>query len=141
MSFLTMTVLFPASHPHAADRSSSGSDGKVVVYTTSQIALTHVPAGVTIISLDRLREIEAQMSKGLPANARQATLIIQQRMKTPEWLQLQSQLRDASDGVAQAKVAGIQKLPAVTVDNTYVVYGVANVTAALQQIEHARARQ
>ncbi|MHB0818461.1 TIGR03757 family integrating conjugative element protein [Stutzerimonas stutzeri] len=130
---LSVVMAIATYNAHASPRS-------VVVYTTSQIALTQVPPEAKIVMLDRLQQIEAQMSQGLPANPQHAALIVKQRMNSAEWLRLQAELRPASEGVAQARSAGIRNVPAVTVDGTHVVYGISNVAAALQQIEQARAR-
>jgi len=117
------------------------SQQQVTIYTTSDIALQAVPAGADVIYLDRQRQIEAVLSQGLPANPHQAAMAMQQRMTGPEFAQLVKELRKASEGLLQAKTHKIQKLPAVTVDHAYVVYGQPNVAVALRQIQTARANQ
>ncbi|WP_313025541.1 TIGR03757 family integrating conjugative element protein [Pseudomonas lopnurensis] len=111
---------------------------EIIVYSTSQIQLTNVPPGAQIIELDRLQQLEARISHGLPANPQQAAHLIQQRMNNPEWRSIEGQVRKAAEDIAGAKSAGIRKVPAVTVDGSYVVYGASDVAAAVQQIQHAR---
>jgi integrating conjugative element protein (TIGR03757 family) len=72
---------------------------------------------------------------------RQHAELIKTRRHSPEWQQLQLQLRESADGVVKAWVAGVTKVPATTVDNKYVVYGMTDVGAALQKIRTAQGEQ
>lgn len=126
-----------------ASIASAGQDAQpqVIIYTTSDIALHAVPAGANVVYLDRQSQIEATLSQGLPANPHQAAMAMRQRMAGPDFARLVQELRNASNGRLQAKIHKIQKLPAVTVDHAFVVYGQPNVGLALQQIQAARVNQ
>lgn len=137
--FLIATMMLSSLTPLAfADQNSPQ---QVTIYTTSDIALQAVPADADVIYLDRQHQIESMLSQGLPANPHQAAMAMQQRMRGPEFAQLVQELRKASEGLLKAKTHKIQKLPAVTVDHAYVVYGQPNVAVALRQIQSARAKQ
>lgn len=114
---------------------------QVIIYTTSDIALHAVPVGADVVYLDRQSQIEATLSQGLTANPHQAAMAMRQRMSGPDFAHLVHELRKASNGRLQAKIHKIKKLPAVTVDHAFVVYGQPNVGLALQQIQAARDNQ
>lgn len=114
---------------------------EVTVYSTSKIQLQNVPPHAAVVLLDAPQEIQAKMSRGLPAHPQQAAELIKTRRHSPEWQQLQLQLRESADDVVKAWVAGVTKVPAVTVDNKYVVYGMTDVGAALQKIRTAQGEQ
>lgn len=118
----------------------AGPQSTIVVYTTSSIALKNVPPGTRVVYMDRKRHIEAELSKGLPQNPHQAALTMKQRMATPEFARLLEELRLAATDIAHARSLQIQKLPAVSVDDTYVIYGQPDVAAALKQIDRSRAQ-
>jgi len=136
---LIATMMLSSLTPLAC--ADQNSQQQVTIYTTSEIALQAVPSGADVIYLDRQRQIEAMLSQGLPPNPHQAAMTMQQRMAGPEFSQLVQELRKASDGLLKAKAHKIQKLPAVTVDHTFVVYGQPNIGLALRQIQAARNNQ
>ncbi len=133
---LIATMMFSSLTPLAC--ADQNSQQQVTIYTTSEITLQAVPTGADVIYLDRQRQIEAMLSRGLPSNPHQAAMTMQQRMASPDFARLVQELRKASDGLLKAKTHQIQKLPAITVDHTYVVYGQPNVGLALRQIQAAR---
>lgn len=106
----------------------------ITAFTTTQLPLQNVPPETTIIHLDQPQLIEAQMSLDLPGNPQEAARLIRSRMQSLEWKQLGQDLQQSSEGVARARVLGVVKLPAVTVDDRYVVYGIADVAQALEAI-------
>ena len=96
---------------------------------------THSPTRV--IELDAARRIEAELAAGLPNDLQQAESILRRRLKAggPS---LQRRLQTAYQGVADAWSLGITTLPAVVVDQRYVVYGEANLDQALARIARYR---
>lgn len=130
-ALLVLGSFFPPAAAQAAP-------DQVIVYTTSQIRLSGVPAGAKVISLDRVQMLEEQLSSGLSANPEQAQAQIHQLMGSTRWLKIEEQLKEASGGIQQAWAAKIDKLPAVTVNDSHVVYGQPNVAAALEMIRKAR---
>ena len=81
--------------------------------------------------------IEAELAAGLPNDLQQAESILRRRLKAggPS---LQRRLQTAYQGVADAWSLGITTLPAVVVDQRYVVYGEANLDQALARIARYR---
>lgn len=136
---LIAAMILPSLAPLAS--AGQNSQPQVTIYTTSDIALQAIPAGADVVYLDRQSQIEATLSQGLPANPHQAAIAMRQRMAGSDFTHLVQELRKASNGRLQAKIHKIQKLPAVTVDHAFVVYGQPNVGLALQQIQAARDNQ
>lgn len=112
----------------------------ITAFTTTQLPLQNAPPETTIIHLDKPQLIEEQMSLDLPGNPQEAEHLIRTRMQSAEWQQLQQDLQRSSEGVAKARALGINKLPAVTVDDRYVVYGIADVAQALEMIRAGGAK-
>lgn len=81
-----------------------------------------------LIELDAPERLEAALSKDLPADPEHAAKLLQQRLQ-PDSL-LQKQLVLAYRGVTDAWQRGIRKIPAVVVDQRYVVYGEADAAKA-----------
>ncbi|UYZ83044.1 TIGR03757 family integrating conjugative element protein [Entomomonas sp. E2T0] len=85
-----------------------------------------------IIYLDTPSHIEAKLSEGLsndPVEAKQQAL---QRIQDPN---MQHQLMNAYIGLSKAWQLGVTKLPAVVVDEQYVVYGINDVNQAIQLVK------
>ncbi|WAJ37274.1 TIGR03757 family integrating conjugative element protein [Pseudomonas sp. GOM7] len=128
---LMLGLLFPPTVAQAAP-------DQVIVYTTSDIHLSGVPADAKIISLDRVQVLEEQISHGLSANPQQAQAQINQLMGSSRWLKFKDEIKEANRGLQQAWAVKIDKLPAVTVNDSHVVYGQPNVAVALEMIRKAR---
>ncbi|CAJ4447427.1 integrating conjugative element protein, PFL_4709 family [Burkholderia pseudomallei] len=92
-------------------------------------------AHARVIELDAPTEIEATLSRGLPTNPSEAAAEARQRLGDPAVTQ---QFTAAYQGVADAWHIGVTKIPAVVVDQRYVVYGDADVTRALTRIQTYR---
>lgn len=99
-----------------------------------------LPAGnsIRLIQLDEQLRLEEQLSRVLPANPQQAAAVAQRILNGPEGAGIQQDLLKAQQGLTDAWSVGVEKLPAVVVDRRYVVYGQADVSAALRAIENAK---
>lgn len=90
-----------------------------------------------LIELDSAQWIEAELGTQLPGDPQRAAALVQQRLKDGGQ-QLQQQLRTAHQGVADAWSMGITALPAVVVDQRYVIYGEPNLDKAVARIAQHR---
>lgn len=117
-------VLMVSAHVQAAD---------VLVFTDQRYPVD-APDDVRVIHLDAAAEIEAELASGLPADPQQAAAIVRQRMDDGG-NDFQARLATAYQGVVDAWSLGITKIPAIVVDERYVVYGDADVSRALASIE------
>ncbi|MCQ9422313.1 TIGR03757 family integrating conjugative element protein [Pseudomonas sp. LJDD11] len=87
-----------------------------------------------IILIDQPSTLESSLSTNLPSDPHQAQTIAQQRL-TPE---LTAKITQAHQEVVTAWSLGITKIPAVVVDQKYVVYGEPDVQRALALIARHR---
>ncbi|MBJ9974143.1 TIGR03757 family integrating conjugative element protein [Pseudomonas sp. S75] len=90
-----------------------------------------------LILLDAPSRIEAELASGLPADPRRAERIARDRL-SQGGADLQRRIASAYQGVTDAWSLGITSLPAVVVDQRYVVYGETDVARALDRVERHR---
>ncbi|MBF1166379.1 MAG: TIGR03757 family integrating conjugative element protein [Dechloromonas agitata] len=110
------------------------------VVTDARHHVTGAQAASRIIRLDAPQAIEAELSTKLPADPQQASAVVQQRLNDGGPA-LQQRLREAYQGVTDAWSLGITSIPAVVVDQRYIVYGESNLDKALAGIAQHRKEQ
>ncbi|MBL5862132.1 TIGR03757 family integrating conjugative element protein [Serratia fonticola] len=93
-----------------------------------------------LIELDAPVRIEAELSAQLPSDQAQATAMVRQRLNAGG-LSLQKRMATAYQGVTDAWSLGVSKVPAVVVDQRYVIYGEQDVAQALALIKQYRRMQ
>jgi len=113
------------------------ANAQVWVITDTRHPVTGSASIQRIIQLDAAQQIEAELSANLPADPQQATALVQQRLNQGG-ASLQQRLREAYQGVTDAWSMGITTLPAVVVDQRYVVYGESDLDKALARIAQYR---
>ena len=111
----------------------------VLVVTDSRHPLKTV-GGERLIELDEAPRIEAELSAQLPADPEQATAIVKRRLNNGG-ADLQRRIAAAYQGVADARSLGVTSIPAVVVDQRYVVYGEPDVARAVARIAQHRRPQ
>lgn len=116
----------------------SASAAEVWVITDRQHSVQGTPN--RLIELDAPAHIEAELSADLPNDRRQAAELVQHRLKDGGSA-LQQRLASAYQGVADAWSLGITTIPAVVVDQRYVIYGDTNLDQALTRVERYRKEQ
>lgn len=109
---------------------------EVWVITDSQHPV-QTPPGATLIELDQAARIEAELKAQLPSEPGRAAAIVQQRLKEGG-TDLQRRIARAYQGVTDAWSLSVTTIPAVVVDQRYVVYGDTDVERALARIEAYR---
>lgn len=118
---------------------SSVQAAEVWVITDSYHPMKNT-ANVRLIELDAPVRIEAELSAQLPSDQAQATAMVRQRLNVGG-LTLQKRMAAAYQGVTDAWSLGVSKVPAVVVDQRYVIYGERDVAQALARIEQYRRMQ
>ncbi len=114
------------------------------VFTTSQrpvVALAPKSAtnalfdyAVTVYEIDGLQFIERKLSHDLPIDRGQSQHLAMQRLRRLEEPEVRG-MRAAAMGLAKAMQYGIDRTPAVVFDGEAVVYGMADVSAAVEAYE------
>ena len=111
----------------------------VVVVTDSRQPVKTI-GGERLIELDEAPRIEAALSAELPADPEQAATIVKRRL-SDGGVGLQRRIASAYQGVTDAWSLGVTSIPAVVVDQRYVVYGEPDVARAVARIEQHRRNQ
>ena len=93
-----------------------------------------------LIELGETPRIEAELSANLPADPERAAAIVRQRLKQGG-TDLQRRIGTAYQGVTDAWSLGVTTIPAVVVDQRFVVYGEPDVARAVARIEQHRRTQ
>ncbi|MCA6943770.1 TIGR03757 family integrating conjugative element protein [Pectobacterium aroidearum] len=93
-----------------------------------------------LIELDRPSLIEAELAANLPQDPARAAIIVQQRLREGGTA-LQQRINEAYQDVVDAWSLGITTLPAVIVDQRYVVYGEPDIARAVELINTHRRTQ
>ncbi|MEB1608987.1 TIGR03757 family integrating conjugative element protein [Xanthomonas campestris pv. campestris] len=110
---------------------------EVWVITDSKHSVTGNAAVERRIELDKAQQLEIELSEQLPSDPQRAAALVQQRIERGGQA-LQQRLRSAYQDVADAWSLGIATLPAVVVDQSYVVYGEPNLDRALARVAQYR---
>lgn len=120
------------------------------VFTTSQRPVVELAAksatnalpgyAVTVYEIDGLQFTERKLSHDLPTDHRQSQHLAMQRLQRLEEPELQ-RMRGAAVGLGKAMQYGIDRTPAVVFDGEAVVYGVTDVSAAVETYEAWRMEQ
>jgi len=100
-----------------------------VVYTDSH----HPPlnaASDQVVYLDAPDTVQHQLFGELPTDPVQAAQVAKSIIQSPDWQKKQQQITQAYQGVLQAYSLKLAKYPAVVFDDSYVVYGTADVVVA-----------
>ena len=112
--------------------STAAVSSEVWVVTDQRYVIT-APTTVRVIRLDAPAEILTELTGKLPADSPKAAVLIRQRLAAagPD---LHRRLVCAYQDVLDARRVGVRKIPAVVVDQRYVVYGEVDVKRALEDI-------
>jgi integrating conjugative element protein (TIGR03757 family) len=109
--------------------------GADIWIVTDQQHPVRMLAHARVIELDAPARIEATLSQGLPANPQEAVADVRERLRSRA---VTEQLTAAYQGVTDAWRVGITTIPAVVVDQRYVVYGDADAAHAVARIQAYR---
>lgn len=112
---------------------------KITVFTDSHHTV-QAPPNARIIALDEPAWIARELATNLPADPKRSAALVQQRLQTGG-VALQRRIASAYQNVVDAWALGITTIPAVVVDQRYVVYGEPDVAKAVARIEAYRRKQ
>jgi len=93
---------------------------------------------VTLLNLDSVSQIENRLSKGLAANEKLATAEFHRRVEAIGKAQLESDLRNAYQAVGAAMTYRLERYPVVIFDEKAVVYGLTDLSQALEKYRQWR---
>lgn len=96
--------------------------------------------GERLIELDAAPSVEAELSAELPVDPEKAAAIAKRRL-SKGGAEFQRRIASAYQGVTDAWSLGITSIPAIVVDQRYVVYGEPDVARAVARVEQYRRAQ
>lgn len=116
---------------------ATSAAAEVWVITDTRHPVVGAEAATRVIALDGAQRIESELSAQLPTDPQRAATLVQQRLNQGG-MALQQRLREAYQGVTDAWSLGITTVPAVVVDQRYVVYGETRLDRALARVAQYR---
>ena len=96
----------------------------------------HPGATLHVHRVDRIERFEAELSVNLSANLDKARSQALERLQGLS-KERQEQLEQTANGLALALQLGIERVPAIVVDQARVIYGLTDLTAALRLDQRA----
>lgn len=131
------SALFFLLYIHTLAAQATG--GTVWVFTVDRLPpLQYVDQADRLFVLDHADNALRRLSfphPGSEAAARDKAMLI---IQSPRGQAAIARMRESAEATTVAWMHGIEKLPAVLVDERYVVYGVFDVAAAIDQIARYR---
>ncbi len=113
------------------------ASAETVAFTLSSIPLQ--TDGETVYVLDEGMRITAELGAGLPRSPKRALAEVQRRLNSRRGRQHRERIEAAAAGNVLAARLGIERLPAVVVDERFVVYGVRDLQRARRLVRVWRA--
>jgi integrating conjugative element protein (TIGR03757 family) len=89
----------------------------------------------TVYRLDRIDELQKELSHQLPGDPEKAKQLVLRRFQRMD-AQLSHQLENTAKGLMQAVHYGINRYPAIVFDGQAVVYGVTDIERAARLYDH-----
>jgi integrating conjugative element protein (TIGR03757 family) len=90
---------------------------------------------MTVYRLDRIDEIQEELSHQLPGDPEKAKQLVLRRFQRMD-AQLSHQLENTAKGLMQVVHYGINRYPAIVFDGQAVVYGVTDIERAARLYDH-----
>ncbi|HAT6801802.1 TPA: TIGR03757 family integrating conjugative element protein [Citrobacter freundii] len=114
---------------------------QAIIYTTSHYSVTEPQPGIVMQILEDVQQLEQSLFPVLSENPTIAEQLAKKRMQQPDWQEQEARLIRAYQALTDAYTLGIEKIPAVVLDNQYVVYGTTDVRIAQQKLDAWREQQ
>lgn len=103
---------------------------QTVIYTTARYPVENPEPGVVIQVLEDIHSLEQSLFPALSQHPEQAEQRAREWMKQPDWREQEARLTRAYQSLLDAYALGIEKVPAVVLDERYVVYGTTDIRVA-----------
>jgi len=116
----------------------------VIVITSDQYLVStpdtlksYIPQ-ITLLNLDSISQVESRLSQGLPVNEKLAMAEFHRRVEDIGKARLESELRSAYKAVGAAMAYSLDRYPAIIFDEKVVVYGLTDLSQALEKYRQWR---
>jgi integrating conjugative element protein (TIGR03757 family) len=87
---------------------------------------------IEVLNLDAVADFEQRLGSRLPANEKQALLLVGQRIAKIGQSELNTELRHAYQALSVAMSYGVGSYPAIIIDQQVILYGVTDLTLAIE---------
>ena len=112
---------------------------RIVVITSDEYPLSNVIENdrgnltIEVLNLDAVADFEQRLGSRLPANEKQALLLVGQRIAKIGQSELNTELRHAYQALSVAMSYGVESYPAIIIDQQVILFGVTNLTLAIKK--------
>jgi len=96
---------------------------------------------ITILNLDAVQSLHAQLSQGLPNDETLARTVVQQKIADIGRSKLEDELRTAYLPLGAMMAYGLDRYPVIIFDQQAVIYGVTDLAQAINQYRQWREDQ
>jgi len=96
---------------------------------------------ITILNLDAVQSLHAQLSQGLPNDETLARTVVQQKIADIGRSKLEDELRTAYLPLGAMMAYGLDRYPVIIFDQQAVIYGVTDLAQAIDQYRQWREDQ
>ncbi|EFV1988362.1 TIGR03757 family integrating conjugative element protein [Salmonella enterica] len=103
---------------------------QTVIYTTARYPVENPEPGVVIQVLEDIHSLEQSLFPVLSQHPERAEQQAREQMKQPDWREQEARLTRAYQSLLDAYALGVEKVPAVVLDERYVVYGTTDIRVA-----------
>lgn len=103
---------------------------QTVIFTTARYPVENPEPGVVIQVLEDIHSLEQSLFPALSQHPEQAEQQAREQMKQPDWREQEARLTRAYQSLLDAYALGVEKVPAVVLDERYVVYGTTDIRVA-----------
>ncbi|EIV4461497.1 TIGR03757 family integrating conjugative element protein [Salmonella enterica] len=103
---------------------------QTVIFTTARYPVENPEPGVVIQVLEDIHSLEQSLFPALSQHPEQAEQRAREQMKQPDWREQEARLTRAYQSLLDAYALGVEKVPAVVLDERYVVYGTTDIRVA-----------
>lgn len=105
--------------------------------TTPDTFKSYIPK-LTLLNLDSVSHMESRLSNGLPADEKLARAEFHRRVEVIGKARLESELRGAYQAVGAAMAYRLDRYPVIIFDERWVVYGLTDLSQALEKYRQWR---
>jgi integrating conjugative element protein (TIGR03757 family) len=116
----------------------------IEVFTSAKHPVSHTDAmgagshdqglDITVYEIEGIQSVELDLSHNLPPESQQSKQIALHRIQRLDE-QTRSRMQSVATGLAKAMQYGVDRYPAIVFDGESVVYGVTDLTVALEQYQ------
>ena len=139
--YFAISLLLLASIDCYGDEKNTDKILSIELFNSSQTSINsnsnllsdkHVGMDYTDYEIDRISDLQSELSQGLPKDAEQAKQLVLQRFQSMD-ASISQRLENAAKGLVKAMRYGIDRTPAMVFEGQAVIYGVSDVDEALER--------